>query len=55
MAAQTALCSASEVVAQEPTGSPVPPRLRLTTETSLLGSESVRVAVTQSRPQMICE
>jgi hypothetical protein len=50
-----ALCRASVVEAQDWIGSPPPPRLMFATAMSLLESPSVRVAVTQSMPQITCD
>jgi hypothetical protein len=53
--AQIAWCIGSVVLEHGSTGSPTPPRLTLATAMLLPGSVSVRVAVTQSMPQMIWE
>src|SRR4051812_13044972 len=51
-----ACCSGSVVLEQLwLSACPVPPRLMLATETSLVGSESVRVLVAQSIPQITCD
>src|SRR5262245_48546130 len=51
--AQIAWCRTSPLVLPQLRSSdPLPPRLRLATAMSLLGSASVRVAVAQSTPQM---
>jgi hypothetical protein len=53
---QIAMCIASPTARpQLSLGGPLEPRLMFATAMSLLGLESVRVAVTQSMPQITCE